>query len=101
MTPSEREFGELRSDVRNVARSVGELGRTNSAEHAANAARFDRLADFVQKALDGKADKDWVKSIDEDVDGLKTSRDRFDGARLLLWGSASAVIGAVGYFIHS
>jgi len=101
MTPSEREFGELRSDVRSVARSVDELRRTNSAEDAANAVRFERLAESLRKALDGKADKDWVEGIDEDVDGLKTSRDRFDGARLLLWGSASAVIGAFGYFIHS
>lgn len=101
MSPSEREFGELHSDVRNVARAVEELRRTNSQEHAANAKRLERMETSLRDAIAGKADKGWVEDLDDDVEGLKASRNRFEGAKLLLLGSIGAVLTAIGYFIHS
>ena len=59
--PSEREFGELRSDVKGVADAVKELRRVNSEEHAANAARLQRMEDRLGSAIDAKASEEWVR----------------------------------------
>lgn len=59
--PTDREFGELRSDVKAVADAVKDLRRVNSEEHAANAARLERMEGSLRRALDTKASEEWVR----------------------------------------
>lgn len=89
MSPSEREFGELLADMRNVGRSIDKLTK-----------RVEDMESALRSAIADKASREWVKGLSDDVDELRARSNRFEGAKLLALGSVGAVLTAVGYFVH-
>lgn len=74
--PTEREFGELIEAVRGVRSQVSNLQRTNSAEHAANAQRMERLSTELREGLERKANIQDLKDAAERIDSLESDRDK-------------------------
>jgi len=60
-SPSEREFGELRGEVKGIGRALDELRDSNAKEHAENGARMERFAAEMRTAVEGKASNEWVR----------------------------------------
>jgi hypothetical protein len=102
--PSEREFGELLGEVRAVRNQVTDLQRTNSAEHAANARRMERIEEKLEVGLGKKADVTWVEKISEKVDNLNINSAWTRGRDNVLKGAlgAAVAIGAaiLGGYLH-
>jgi len=77
MPPDDQKFGELIGEVRAISGQISELQQTNSAEHAANARRLGRIEDRI--------------------DSLEATRDKFGGAKAFLAGISGAVLALAGY----
>jgi phage-related tail protein len=77
MSPGEREFGELIGEVRAIAKQITDLQRNNTAEHEANSRKLER--------------------IENRIDSLEATRDKFGGAKAFLAGISSAVLLIAGY----
>lgn|GEM_PF-5429184 len=75
MTPDDREFGILIGKVDALTEQVAELRRTNSAEHAANGERLERLEASLREPL---------KDHEQRIDSLETTRDEGKGAARLV-----------------
>lgn len=79
MTPDDREFGELVAEVRGLRGDVSDLSRRNTAEHAANAARMQRIEDKLESGLDRKADRATVERQGTQIAELSSSQQRTVG----------------------
>lgn len=104
--PTEREFGEvigavnsLKESVAEMKKSVADLQRTNSEEHAANAARMERLGAEMRAGLASKADAAVVERQGEKIDALESENDRRLGRGALVYGGIGTGITLLGMFI--
>jgi hypothetical protein len=77
MPPDDQQFGELVGEVRGISGQISELQRTNTEEHAANARRLGRIEDRI--------------------DSLESTRDKFGGFKAFLAGISGAVLALAGY----
>lgn len=85
MTPDDREFGILIGKVDALSEQVAELRRTNSAEHAANGERLERLEASLREPL---------KDHENRIDSLEKTRDEGSGAaKLVKIGQGAATLG--------
>jgi hypothetical protein len=75
MAPDDREFGILIGKVEAIGEAIAELRRTNTAEHAANGRRAERLESKVDEALQGHEKR---------IDSLEKTRDEGSGAAKLI-----------------
>lgn len=100
--PTNREFGHLQGTVDGLIAQISRLVDSNTREHEAVIARFDRLEGSIRDALDSKADKDVVIAQGVVLDKLKTDRDlavgvfRFGAA---FKGALGFLLAAIGYLV--
>jgi hypothetical protein len=80
VSPSEREFGELRGEVRGIRRGLDELTASNAREHAENGARMERFTAEVRRAIDEKAGAGRVESVEDRLRGVEDKLTEGKGA---------------------
>ena len=62
--PNDREFGELRGEVKGIRRGLDELAASNAREHAENGARMERFAQEMRNAINDKASAERVRRLE-------------------------------------
>lgn len=106
--PSPREFGELvgelrglRGQVTDLHGMVSDLQRSNAQEHAANGRRFEQMRAEVREGLSGKADKEEVGDIRNDVKKLSRKSNENQGRDSVIGKLIMGSIGGAVTFILS
>lgn len=96
--PSEKEFGELIGEVKAMRAQLGDLQRTNAAEHTANARRMERIEAKIEVGLEKKADASALAATEEKVARLQLADAGTKARDKILTGGFGALIALATLF---
>jgi hypothetical protein len=100
VTPSEREFGELRGEVRSIRQGLDDLAASNAREHAENGARMERFAKEMRTAVESRASATWVRDQEARVRELEQKLSEGRGAFRLANVAKGAFIAATPFLVY-